>query len=302
MNTPSLLAVGYIVSQIPWSFIFLLTQFVGIKLYSLKDREDCKRIQKRIGRCSHTADDNKGFGYSIGYWYIMSISIDNSDEGDRYTIWLVATEASYAALIKGRVETDVCEFTAAEKTTLKIFDRGGSFYNSFYKHREIGIESITPRVEQSEIIETIRVHQDIHSHTVVYLHGPPGSGKSLVGVLLANAYKGSYCNTLKPWQPGDTLSALYAEVEPTKESPLIVVFDEVDTALIHVHVGIERHKNLPIQVADKTGWNQMLDEIQLGIYPHIIVLMTSNRAPEFICSLDPSYIREGRVNIISELA
>ena len=301
MNTPSILALGYAASQIPWSFIFLITQLVGVRLYSLKNREDCKRIQKRVGRCSHTTDDNKGFGYSVGYWYIMSISSENSDEGERYTIWLVATEASYAALTKGHVDT-IEEKTVAKKTSLKIFDRMGSFFSPYYKHRDINIESIIARDDQAAIIASIRVHQDAHTHTVAYLHGPPGSGKSLVGVLLANAYGGSYCNTLKPWQPGDTLSALYAEVEPTKDSPLVVVFDEFDTALLRVHVGIERHKNLPIQVADKTGWNQLLDEIQLGIYPHLIVLMTSNRTPEFICSLDPSYIREGRVNIIAELA
>ena len=55
---------------------------------------------------------------------------------------------------------------------------------------------------------------------------------------------------------------------------------------------------MPISVQNKTGWNRMLDEIGRGLYPHLILLMTSNRDPAFIRSLDPSYIREGRVNEI----
>ena len=45
----------------------------------------------------------------------------------------------------------------------------------------------------------------------------------------------------------------------------------------------------------------MLDEIQRGLYPHLIIIMTTNKNPEFINNLDPSYLREGRVDIICEL-
>jgi len=306
MNTSYLIAFGFLgslVSYIPWTMIFLLTQLFGVRLYSLKDKEDCKRIQKRISaRCSHTSDNDKGFGYSIGFWYIMSITVEDSDEGDRYNIWLIATAASYESLIKKGKETPVLEDeTAIEKTSLTVYDRVGSFYNSYYKKREIQVTSIVPRPDQEEAIKKISEHQDSHEHTVAYLYGPPGKGKSIVGILLANQYKGSYCNTLKPWQPGDSVSTLYSEVEPTKESPLILVFDEFDTALLKIHEGIQPHKSLPVQVADKTGWNQMLDEIQLGMYPHLILLITSNKPPSFIESLDPSYIREGRVDLCMEL-
>ena len=305
MNTASLVSIGFLASlssYIPWTMIFLLTQLFGVRLYSLKDKEDCKRIQKRISNhCSHTADDSKGFGYSIGFWYFMSITIDELEEGDRYNIWLIATAASYEALIKVKDVVVSDDSEAIEKTALTVYDRLGTYYNSYYKRREIKIQSISPRPEQQCIIDKIREHQDAHEHTVVYLYGPPGKGKSLVGILLANEYKGSYCNTMKPWQPGDTVSAVYSEVEPTKESPLILVFDEFDTALMKIHDGIESHKSLPTQVADKTGWNQMLDEIQIGMYPYLILLITSNKPPSFIEALDPSYIREGRVDLSIEL-
>jgi hypothetical protein len=58
---------------------------------------------------------------------------------------------------------------------------------------------------------------------------------------------------------------------------------------------------VPIIVPDKSGWNNMLDTIQRGMYPNLILIMTSNRGPEFINSLDPSYIRKGRVDLTFEM-
>jgi len=305
MNIPSIIGLSYILSQIPWALIFLFTPIFGIRLYSIKDKEDSRRIQKRVGgRCSHTADGNKGFGYSIGFWYFMSISLENDGYESKYTILLIATEESYKALIQEKtvVVDELGVSTDTPKTYLSIYDRMGSFQHCYFKKRTLDLPTIKPRPDQDVIIQRIREHHDQHKHTVIYLHGPPGSGKSLVGILLTNEYKGSYCNTLKPWQPGDSLSQLYSEVEPTAHSPLIVVFDEFDTALLQIHKGIQPHKNLPIQVPDKPGWNHMLDTIQRGMYPHLILILTSNRAPSFIRSLDPSYIREGRVDITVELS
>lgn len=303
-----MLALGYLIANVRWEFIFLVTQLFGVRMYTIRDKDDCKRIQKRIGRnSSHLADGNKGYGYAVGLWYVMSISIENSEGGDRYNIWLIATETSYAILMKDKeaVKLDGAKLEDSipvEKTALKVYDRAGSFYNNYFKKREIAMTSMKPRPEQEAIIELIRKLHAKQEHSVVFLHGPPGSGKSLVGILLANSYKGSYCNTLKPWQPGDTIASVYAEVEPTADAPLILAFDEFDGALLKIHTGIEPHKNLPIQVADKAGWNQMLDEIQRGMYPHLILLMTSNRGPEFINALDTSYIRKGRVDLIVELS
>jgi len=302
MDVTSMLGLGYIFSQIPWTVIFLLTPLIGIRLYVINDKEDCKRIQKRIGhRCSHTADGNKGFGYSLGFWYFMSITLNEEDYDTRYSIWLVATEASYKRLIEEKVVV-TAESEAIPKTSLRIYDRMGSFHNSYFKQRELELPTIEPRPVQDVIIQRIKEHQDKHQHTVVYLHGPPGTGKSLVGILLTNDYMGSYCNTLRPWQPGETLSQLYSEVEPTSDAPLVVVFDEFDSALLHIHEGIPLHKNLPTEISNKTGWNHMLDTIQRGMYPHLILILTSNKTPDFICSLDSSYIREGRVDITVELA
>lgn len=304
MNFLSLLGISSILSYIPWQIIFLLLNIFGIRCYNLRNKEECQRIQKRIGeRFSSTTDGGKGEGYAIGYWYILYASMNKSEYGDHYSIWLIATLSSYMELTIDKATADSVVLTEdkSNKTDLKVYSREGSFYNNYFKKRTIEIPSIEPYENQQKIMNQIKAHYEDKDIAVAYIYGPPGTGKSLISILLANNYKSSYCNTLKPWQPGDTISNLYSEVEPTKDKPLILVFDEFDTALLKIHSGFEPHKNLPTQVQDKTGWNQMLDEIQLGMYPNIILVMTSNKPPEFINALDTSYIRKGRVNIIAEL-
>jgi DNA polymerase III delta prime subunit len=146
-------------------------------------------------------------------------------------------------------------------------------------------------------MEEILLHYNQHGRAVALLHGPTGTGKSIMGLLLAKNLSANFCNTLKPWQPGDMLGEFYADIEPTTDKPLILVFDEFDNAIISIHEGIPPNPKIPISVPDKTGWNRMLDEIHWGLYPHMILLLISNRSPDFISNLDPSYIRKGRVDM-----
>ncbi|NCX93395.1 MAG: hypothetical protein EBX40_01810, partial [Gammaproteobacteria bacterium] len=114
----------------------------------------------------------------------------------------------------------------------------------------------------------------------------------------ANELRGIYCNSLQPWSPGESIATLYSDAEPSESSPLIIAFDEIDESLERIHNGIESHKNLKICVQNKQGWNQMLDEVQMGFYPNLIIIMTTNKSPDFINNLDPSYIRNHRVDSI----
>ena len=53
---------------------------------------------------------------------------------------------------------------------------------------------------------------------------------------------------------------------------------------------------------NKTGWNTLLDKIQLGIYPNVILLLTSNMDVKKINQMmDESYLRKGRMDIIASL-
>lgn len=284
-------------ASIPWTFIFFLTQFFGIRLYYIRNREECKRIQKRIGKySSHTTDGGKGYGYSIGCWYIVSIQSTNC--GD-YTATIIATESSYKALIShlSSHDDENSDDGDAKEDKIHIHERCGSFNNCWFRERQIQFH-MTPRPEQQEAIDKIKEHYEEHNHTVVVLHGKPGRGKSIIGLFIADEYKSHYCNSLRPWQPGDTLADIVGDIEPTKEKPLILMFDEFDGVIQKIHHGIPPHQELPVSVSDKTGWNKMLDDIQLGLYPYLILIMTSNSSIDFFNDLDASYLRQGRVDLI----
>jgi len=283
-----------LLNSIPWVAVFLLTQYIGLSLHVLKDRDVCARVQKRLGRSSHITDGGKNYGYAVGWGYIASVSITKTDHAINYDCWLLCTATAFKKLTE-----DTLTATTTTKSTITLYQRLGAFWHPWFKKRTVPVEAWIPRIDQVTILDSIQAHQKRVGHTVCYIHGEPGGGKSILGIMLAKQLKGSYCNTLKPWQPGDSLGSLHNEVEPSEESPLIVSFDEIDGVL--TQFPLQPHKNYPIEILDKHGWNHFFDEIHRGLFPHTIVLLTSNRDPDFIRGLCPSFLRLGRVDLIFEL-
>ena len=298
-------------TAIPWIALLMAAPMaIGMRLYTINNKEDCIRVQKRLVRSSHVADGGKRIGYSVGRGYFLNMAVEASDYGDKYTCWMLATEAAFLALT-GEVEAAAAPgpvATVAAPTAeppvpttsnkLVVFDRQGSFFCTYFKRKEIRIRSllsITPRPEQVAIMDAIVAHHRDHDRAVAFVSGPPGTGKSMLGLFLAARLGFAYCNSLVPWQPGDTLRALHAEMAE-KDSGLVVALDEVDEALVAIKSGtILHHKHIPISVSSKPGWNRLFDDIDRGLYPNLIVLMTSNRPVAFVDGLDPSFLRSARV-------
>jgi Cdc6-like AAA superfamily ATPase len=274
-------------------------------MYKLVKSEECKVIQKKINtKFSHLTDNGKGFGYSWGYWYFIYLHVQCSDYSENYEVYLLAIESSYLELTNNIIEeeietnTEVC----VEQPKIDIIDRHGAYNNLWYKIRNISTPILNDRSEQIEILNKIVAYHDIHKQTTVFLHGKPGVGKSMIGIMLANKYNGIYCDTFVPWEPNDTLVSIITEAMPCKKRPLILVLEEIDIAIQKIHINqIQPHKNFSILIHDKTSWNRFFDRIQRGIYPNIIVILTSNKSPDYINSLDSSYLRDNRVNLLLEL-
>jgi hypothetical protein len=298
--------------SIPWASFFLFTPFFGFHVYEIKQKEVCQRIQRRIRYSSQRSEQDKPLGYSIGKWFLAHIYIESDHQGDIYNIWLFSTNKMFVSLTQEEslsivntnltgTSNNVNPGLKSEQKNLTIYTRSGTFFSIWFKKRVVPFSAFTPRQEQKEILESIQSDFKKRSYSVCYIHGPPGSGKSMLGAFLALELKGVLCNTLKPWNPSDTLAELYAEAEVSAENPLVLVFDEVDSVLVHIHEGIPSHKNLPIAIQNKPGWNHFLDEIARGMFPYLVLLLTSNQPPEWVNGLDPSYLREGRVNKVFEL-
>ena len=299
---------------IPWDIVFIYLRQYKLRIYTLSKKEDCKRIQKRVQHhSSHTTDNNKGYGYAFGKWYFLYMKVSYDED---LAVWMIATEDSYKELVKEvddrdeettHVTTQVNENTGIITEVVvpikrfQILDRRGSYTNIWYRSRTLKSLNYTAWPEQAAILDRIKETYASKGRGVFYIHGPPCTGKSYISLFLAEYYNGYYCNSFSPWEPGDSLSNLTDEVEVAKEKPVIVAFDEVDVAIHQIHNEIPSHKNVPTLIRDKTGWNRFLDNFQRGISPYVIIIMTSNKAPDFIDSFDLSYLRMGRIDEIFEL-
>lgn len=216
---------------------------------------------------------------------------------DKIMVYLLCNTTTYGKL----TELDAGD-SKEPKETIGIWERTGCFYGLDYIKRVLDVTKFVPDKGQKAVVEKVKDLLKEKASVVLYLHGKPGTGKSMVGILMAKLLKGSFCKTWNPTDPGDTLSKVYTQVSPTAENPLVLVLDEFDIMLMKVHAGtIKPHEHTAIQIKDKVDWNGMLDDINLGMYPHLVLLLTSNKNPAFIRSLDESYIRDGRVDLIQEL-
>jgi len=306
--------LSFLYASIPWSVIFIFIRRFQIRYYTLTKHDECMRIQRRVkDHCSHTSDNNKGHGYAFGKWYILYIHITSSDEPH---VTMIATESAYKDLVKdinnddeeedtamnvSNAHSDTMPSTTTNAKKMKIYDRRGSYSNVWYRIRSVKSLNCTARPEQAVILDKIKALYQQKGRGVFYIYGPPGSGKSMIGLMLAEHFNGGYSNTFAPWDPGNTLSDLMEEMEIVKEHPLIVAFDEVDVAIHTVHKGIPQHKNIPITIMDKNGWNRFFDNYQRGLFPYTIIVMTSNKPPKVVNDLCTSYLRAGRVDGIYEL-
>jgi len=304
---------GTLLSSFPWMSLLLLLQPFGIYFYTIEEIDAAKRIQRRLIRSSHITDENRKVGWSIGCWYVMYLHYRRCYEKEEFTVHILATEKSYRALAEEQeIKLQTCSASVATTTTttadttgttptsLTVYQRTGSLYCVDYIRRNISL-SIEPRPGQQAALTAIMSVMKTKGHCVTFLYGAPGTGKSMLGLLLAKKMNASYCNNLRVWQPGDTLTGLHSTVSPTEEKPLVVLMDEIDGPLMSIHTGIQPHKNIPILVPDKTGWNSLMDDIDHGMYPWTVLILTSNRSPEFFNGLDPSYMRSGRVDISMEI-
>ena len=312
----SLIGFGVITSFlqfIPWTFIFLFTRFFNIHLYIIRKKEDCIRIQKNIGVCSHLSEEGRGHGYSIGFWYLAFLDIQGNDSRSENYVWIVCTKATYQKLtIEKEIKIQYMDNTYEDFKDLKnssnssnslkiipfkVIERHGSNSMLYYRKRDL-LLYVKPRPQQQIIIDDIQSILKGKRSAVVLIHGQPGVGKTMLSLILANELHGTYCNNFEPWSPCESIASLYSDADPSPSSPLIIAFDEIDGALERIHKGIEPHKNFKILVQNKQGWNQMLDEVQMGFYPYLIIIMTTNKSPDFINNLDSSYIRKHRVDSI----
>jgi hypothetical protein len=80
--------------------------------------------------------------------------------------------------------------------------------------------------------------------------------------------------------------------------PAVVRYDEVDRSLDRIIKSTDENKfdNNGQEIADaKRHWNEMLDDVDAGVYQFTIIIMTTNMDLAKYDDIDKSLLRQGRI-------
>jgi len=274
-------------------FFLIFSMMTKYKVYVINDKKQIINLYKSIQYSSFIDEENNPHGFILGKKFIGFINKNNSLHS------LHSSEKILYIWINETIFKNICIHNndIEEEHPIHYWYREGSYWSLQYKKR-ILTHDMLPNELQEKTINDISLYYRKNHKGVFFIHGEPGKGKSTLLRMLGNHYKCHICNTLKITDPNDTLEYLYRQVEPTQSKPLILLFDEIDSLIHSVHKNeIQKHKHFPIEVYNKTTYNTFFDNISDGLYPYIIVLLTSNKTKEEIDKeTHPCYLRKGRVN------
>ena len=295
--------ISQALSFVPFVLLILPFTFLcKLRLYTLTRKEDCLKIQSSLGNWTTTLMDGKGCGYSIGWTHYVHLTTSNTDAYNSHSAWLLCTEEKFHSILYNKEEAEVYNDSEAFvpiPTYMVLHKSSGNFSNTYY-FKDRGELEHSPRSQQLVIIEAIESRYRQRGRAVAFISGPPNTGKSMVGVFLAYRLGGIYCNEFTPWNPGDSLTILKQEHKPTRDCPLIVSLDEIDDAIIKISNGlIKSNETTMISTSTKNAWNSLFDNLDRGMYPNTILLLTSNLSTSEIaekCKGDTSMLREKRVS------
>jgi hypothetical protein len=299
--------------NITWSLVFLFISVFGINMYKVSGHR-FEQFRKEINRASIWKDDEPE-GWIAGRWFFGYIYKSENGRGTiNYELYLICTKQFYNIHIS-KTETICDDNDGNEKTEnngknnyINFYSlEGNAYWNRHYCNRPLEITKLQPKHEQEEILKQLKAEYDSRSYVVALLHGPPNKGKSMVPYFLAKSLllqtdskikKVSLVDTFNPFQPGDYFNTLYNKVSPSKDAPLIVVLEEINVCVFRMHEGsLKVHADIPTQITSKTDWNQFFDRFDRLQYPYVYFIMTTNETAGYFDNLDPSYMREGRVNL-----
>ncbi len=250
-------------------------------------------------------------GYLFGKWfysyYEKHVGRDRADEviiiAHKSIVKKLVTTIGRNNFLKGS-ESD-SEEEEEEKKNIMMYMREGGFWRLEYKPLKYIPRVRKPLPHQKIIIDQLLADYDERGSSTALIYGQPGTGKSMVGELVAQTLlrrdsvkSVSYVDTFNPATPNDTFYNMYQCIEPTQKQPLIVVLEEIDILLTKIHCGEAKpHREYSTLITDKSSWNQFFDRFDRGLYPHVILLMTTNRPITWFQQLDASYMRQGRCNL-----
>lgn len=301
-------------TTILWSLLLIsVSLYSGWSMQTITGNK-LDKFLKQVKYCSTSVNGSPsgwciGFGSTSykGYGYIGVISSRGNDPKSKIqSFTFIGNKKMFE---ETEEERRIREKSLVKKGVSKIYTREGSIGYFYYTEGAYHYKKLQQKPEQQRAIEEIRKSfsskEEEHEsgYSVSFIYGLPGSGKSMVAEflvqdLLKDHSEVHFVDTYNPTDPGDSFAGLYHKISPEADSPLVILLDEVDVIIEKIHhQKIEPHKNHIRQISDKCSWNKFFDEFDRLRYPHVYLVMTSNRSEGFINELDSSYIRNGRVDV-----
>ena len=289
--------IGYLFYNLSPNYLFyMIYYFFKIKKYVITgDKEITNSIMKKIMNhifytevTYHNGRDQPS-GFFIGKKYYGFIEMK---EGT--TIIMYTKEETYNQLMEQEEmeKEKVIEYKPIIKNKLNVFIRKGTYRNIYYNSLRLDLTHINPIGDQQHVVDSIKKVYNKNDRASIFIHGVTGAGKSTIGYLLAKELNASYCHTFNPTEPGDYLSNLIVDIR-TQDDPVVIVIEEVDVLIKKINDGIDKNVEIPIEIYNKTTWNNFMDDL---IFYKIVLIFTSNTSKNDIDKLDPSYLRQGRID------
>jgi hypothetical protein len=304
-----------LITTIPllYTFPMILAHLFKIQGYKITDQTECNQLINKLRiRRSVFYQNGKPFGIFYGKWYIGSITSNNSQHGSQeQTMYIIMKRATYETTTNTKpaltdasgASAGACASATEEKRIIDIRERRGNPWWWEYADRKYDATKFLkrePRDYQREVIDDILsvIKSKASRSGTFFIHGDPGTGKSLLTLLLAKQIGAYYCDTWKPTDPGDNISKVYSTISPDDDKQMVLVLEECDKLITNVIQGnVKPHLYIPIPMMDKSDWNSMLDKVtDLGFYPNLILILTSNVSRDALHELDASVLRDGRID------
>ena len=309
-------------TSILWSIVFLLPQYFDYVLYHISGNMLNSFIPS-IKTYSYSSNEEPN-GWIIGWtegFYIgfLSCSSGNGPHGPMKNLYIFTSKKFYNTYISKNGDSlldgekkNKNKLLSNEKKTITLFIREGSYYNLSYlpNNYKAPKKLFPPRVTQTLIINEIMNMYDLDTHPYVrvLLCSKPGFGKSILAIHLCyellNRYdKVSFVTTWSPTDPNDSFIRMYNKIKPSVKAPLVILLDEIDimvTTMLEGKIILSDASPMPIEIRNKKEWNTFFDSFDIEIYKYVIVIMTSNKHTSYFNNLDPSLLREGRIDIVKD--
>ena len=273
-----------------WQLVLFVPLYFNYRLVKVTIETNVELICNSIKYSTYYENDKKR-GWFINFTPFYFGVIYETDDKSNSSLLIFCHESTYTKLSETSKQDDKKSKLNLDNSTVELLMRQGEYYNRWLSKRTVTI-NIKPTAKQINIMEQIIINNKTKSKCkITYLYGPPNTGKSSIGMMLAVKLNGYYALKYNPMRPNCIIEnyAVHAETKP-----VILVVEEIDT-IIDSFGKFPVHREYEQEIHDKSSWNTYTDNINNGMYPNVYVILTSNRAPSEYS--DQSLFRSGRVNV-----